>query len=418
MVEREENALAPLESPMSSDALDRLTIDKSRLNRPVKNKRRSALFIIAAVVLIVAAIFWAYLSKAVVVDTVSIVQVYPTQSFTLLNASGYVVAQRKAAVASKTTGRLEWIGVEEGSLVKSGQIIARLENRDLQSVVLQGEAGLQSSKSQLEQARAELADAEQSFRRQQELLKQGIVSRSEFDTAEARFKRSSAAVRGAEAGVNSSAAALNGARINLDYTLIRAPFDAVVLTKNADVGDIITPLGAAANAKAAVVTIADLGSLQIEADVSESNLSRIKKGQPCEILLDAIPHSRFRGVLHTIVPTADRAKASVMVKVRLADSDPRILPEMSAKVAILEREAGKDELQPRIAVNPAAIVKSNNREGVYIINGERAVFTPVTRGKQLGDLVEVSGVKSGGRVALKPLDRIKDGTKVSLADKK
>jgi RND family efflux transporter MFP subunit len=374
--------------------------------------------IIAAVVLAAVVALMVLRNRSISIETITVNQVYPTQSFTLLNASGYVVAQRKAAVASKTTGRLEWLGVEEGSLVRSGEVIARLENKDLQAVLQQGEAAVQSSKASLEQVQAELTDSGQLFARQKELLKQGIISQAEFDAAEARFKRAAAAVSGAEAGVRSSRAVLQGATVNLDYSLIRAPFDAVVLTKNADVGDIITPLGAAANAKAAVVTIADLNSLQVEADVSESNLGQVKKGQPCEIMLDALPNIRFRGVVHTVVPTADRAKASVMVKIRFVDTDSRILPEMSAKVAFLEREAGKDEQQPRLAVNPAAIAKSGEREAVYLLQGDTVVFTPVTRGGRLGDLIEVQGVKSGDKVALKPLEKLKNGARVVPADKK
>lgn len=403
---------------MSADSLDRLTIDKTRQITPKGRSRRLRVIIIAAAVLAAVLAVMALRNRSISIETTSVNQVYPTQSFTLLNASGYVVAQRKAAVASKTTGRLEWLGVEEGSLVRSGEVIARLENKDLQALLQQGEATVGTSKASLEQVQAELADARQAFARQKELLKQGIISQAEYDAAEARFKRAAAAVSGAEAGVRSSRAALQGATVNLDYSLIRAPFDAVVLTKNADVGDIITPLGAAANAKAAVVTIADLKSLQVEADVSESNLVQVKKGQPCEITLDALPNARFRGTVHTVVPTADRAKASVMVKIRFVDTDSRILPEMSAKVAFLEREAGKDEQLPRLAVNPSAIVKSGDREGVYLLQGDRVVFTPVRRGGKLGDLVEVQGVKSGDRVALRPLEKLKDGTKVVPADKK
>jgi RND family efflux transporter MFP subunit len=403
---------------MSSESLGRLTIDKSRQAPSQKRSGRLKYIIAAAVVLAAIAAVIIIRTRTITIETASVIQVYPSQSFTLLNASGYVVAQRKAAVASKTTGRLEWIGVEEGSLVKSGQVIARLENRDLQAVLQQGEAAVGNSKAALEQAQAELADAGQSFARQKELLKQGIVSKAEYDVAEARFKRSAAAVSGAEAGVRSSRASLQGATVNLDYSLIRAPFDAVVLTKNADVGDIITPLGAAANAKAAVVTIADLGSLQVEADISESNLVQVKKGQPCEIKLDALPAARFRGIVHMVVPTADRAKASVMVKIRFVETDSRILPEMSAKVAFLEREAGKDEQQPRLAINPSAIAKSGDQEGVYLVKGDTALFTPITRGIKLGDLVEVSGVKFGDRIVLRPLDKLKNGVKVVMAEKK
>jgi RND family efflux transporter MFP subunit len=403
---------------MSSDSLDKLTIDKTRQKTSRSRTGRLKIILIAAVVVSAIAAFIALRSRSVTIETTTVSQVYPSQTFTLLNASGYVVAQRKAAVASKTTGRLEWLGVEEGSLVKAGQVIARLENKDLQALLLQGEAAVGSSGAALEQSQAELADARNSFARQKELLKLGIVSQAEFDAAETRFKRAAAAVSGAEAGVHSSRAARQGATVNLDYSLIRAPFDGVVLTKNADVGDIITPLGAAANAKAAVVTIADLNSLQVEADVSESNLAQVKKGQPCEILLDALPNLRFRGIVHTIVPTADRAKASIMVKVRFIDTDNRILPEMSAKVAFLEREAVKGEQQPRIAVNPAAIVKSGEREGVYLVKVDTVVFTPVTRGGKLGDLVEVSGVRSGDKIALRPLEKLKNGMKVTTADKK
>jgi RND family efflux transporter MFP subunit len=403
---------------MSPDSLDRLTIDKSRQSTSGRKTVRLRVIIVFAVILAALAIGMVLRGRPVTIETTSVSQVYPTQAFTLLNASGYVVAQRKAAVAAKTTGRLEWLGVEEGSLVKSGQVIARLENKDLQAVLQQGEAAVQNSRASLEQVQAERIDAGQSFARQKELLKQGIVSQAEFDSAEARFKRAAAAVKGAEAGVRLSRASLQGATVNLDYSLIRAPFDAVVLTKNADVGDIITPLGAAANAKAAVVTIADLNSLQVEADISESNLAQVRKGQHCEIMLDALPGTRFRGSVYTIVPTADRTKASVMVKVRFVDTDSRILPEMSAKVAFLEHEAGKKDQQPRIAVNPSAIVQSGGREGVYLVKGDAVVFTPVTRGGKLGDLVEVSGVNSGDKIALRPLEKLKNGAKVVTADKK
>jgi RND family efflux transporter MFP subunit len=404
---------------MSSGSLDRLTIDKSRQTSSKRGKSKRMRFIVAASAALCAGIVLLAVQRhAIPIETTNVTQVFPTQSFTLLNASGYVVAQRKASVAAKTTGRLEWLGVEEGSRVTSGQVIARLENKDLEATVRQSEAAVQNARSSLDQAKAELVDADQAFRREKELLKEGIVAKSEYDSADARYKKAVAGVAGAESGIRSAAAGLRGASVNYDYSLIRAPFNAVVLTKNADVGDLITPLGAAANAKAAVVTIADPESLEVEADVSESNLSMVKAGQPCEVTLDALPNARFRGVVHTIVPTADRTKASVMVKVRFVDTDPRILPEMSAKVAFLEREAQKADQRPRIAVKPSAIVTSGGREGVYLVKGDRVVFTPITRGAPVGDLVEAGGVKSGDRVALKPLDKLKDGASVSLAGEK
>ena len=405
---------------MSSDALGKLTIDKTRQASTTRGSRSKLRIVVIAVLVVAAAValLLFFRGRPVAIETANVTQFFPTQSFTLLNSSGYVVAQRKAAVASKTTGRLEWIGVEEGSRVTGGQVIARLENRDVEATVRQAEAALQNSRAVLDQSKAELADALQSFRRQKELLAQGIVSQAEFDAAEARFKRAGALAAGSEAGIRSSNALLQGANVNLGYSQIRAPFDGVVLTKNADVGDIITPLGAAANAKAAVVTIADLASLQVEADVSESNLYQVKKGQPCEIMLDALPGSRFRGVVHTIVPTADRSKASVMVKIRFLENDGRIYPEMSAKVAFLEREALPEDKKARIVVNPAAIVIREGREGVYLVKGEQVVFTAVVRGAKLADLVEVSGLKSGDLIAIKPLEKLKNGSKILLPEKK
>jgi RND family efflux transporter MFP subunit len=402
---------------MSADSLNNLSIDRTvKINKPAKGKRY--VYAGLAAVALVVVIYMLFTGRTVAIETASVSQVYPAQSFTLLNASGYVVAQRKASVAAKTTGRLEWLGVEEGSRVKSGQIIARLENKDLEAAVQQSEAALQNSKAALEQVIVERADAGKSYERLKDLFSQGIIAQSEFDAGEARYKRAVAAVAGAEAGARSASAALRGARVSFDYSLIRAPFDAVVLTKNADVGDIITPLGAAATSKAAVVTIADLDSLMVEADVSESSLASVKKGQPCEIMLDALRNVRLRGVVHAIVPTADRAKASVLVKISFLDRDSRVLPEMSAKVAFLERAAKSGEEKPRIAVTPAAIVKLDKSEGVFLVKGDSVVFTPVVRGEALGDLVEVSGVKSGDRIAVKPLEKLKDGTKVSLPEKK
>jgi len=167
-----------------------------------------------------------------------------------------------------------------------------------------------------------------------------------------------------------------------------------------------------------VVTIADMDSLQVEADVSESSLHQIKMGQPCEIQLDALPDSRFRGAVHMIVPTADRTKATVMVKVRFIDKDKRILPEMSAKVAFLSREVKSDEQKPRTALNPAAIISHNGKKSVFLIKGNKVSETPVTLGEQLGDMTEIlSGVKAGDRVVLQPLNKMKDGMKITVAEK-
>jgi RND family efflux transporter MFP subunit len=405
---------------MANEELSQLKIDKTAgIYQPLKRRKR--LYVIgAAIVLILAGIFYmqGVFAPAVQVEAASVTQMYPSQTFALLNASGYVVAQRKAAVASKVTGRLISLFVEEGSTVKKGQVIARLESDDVTAVRDQAKANLDAARYALEQAKAEFNDATITFNRNKELIGQGYVAQAEYDASEARFRKAKSGVSAAEATVQASVAALQGASVAYEYTLIRAPFDAVVLTKNADIGDIVTPIGAAADAKAAVVSIADMSSLQVEVDVSESNLQQVKTGQPCEILLDALPEYRFRGAVHMVVPTADRTKATVMVKIRFIDSDNRILPEMSAKVAFLSREVMSGEEKPRTVVNPAAIVDRKDKKAVFLITDNRAIETQVTLGEKLGDMVEVlSGVKTGDRIVLKPLDRMRNGQRIKIAEK-
>ena len=400
--------------------ISKLKIEKSPAT--FRSGKRKKLFFWLALLLAILLIGLLYVegifTPAVSVEVASVVQMYPSQTFTLLNASGYVVAQRKASVASKVTGLLVSMTVEEGSRVKKGQIIARLENEDVTAAKHQAEANLNVARHNLEQARAELQDATLSFNRNKELLAHDFVSRADYDTSEARYKRAIAAVDAAEAAVRANTAALQGANVNIEYTLIRAPFDAVVLTKNADVGDIVTPIGAAAEAKAAVVTIADMNSLQVEVDVSESNLGNVQVGQPCEIQLDALPESRFQGLVHMIVPTADRSKATVMVKVRFIDKDPRILPEMSAKAAFLSRAIRPEEQKPRTVVNSNAVIIRKDKNLVFLVKDNRAFETPVTTGEKLGDMIEVlNGVKAGDKVVLKPVDKLRDGNRIKIIEK-
>jgi RND family efflux transporter MFP subunit len=204
----------------------------------------------------------------------------------------------------------------------------------------------------------------------------------------------------------------------VEQKLIRAPFDGVVLTKSANVGDVITPFSSALDAKGAVVTMADMDTLEVEADVSESNLPKVKLEQPCEIQLDAMPDVRLRGVVQRIVPTVDRAKATVLVKIRFIDRDPNILPEMSAKIAFLEKEMAVEQRTARTVVQPDAIVQRNGKNVVFIMKDEKAVETPIETGDKIGDMIEVlKGPKAGDKVILRPGDGLDDGDKVKTAAK-
>ncbi|MCX8116857.1 MAG: efflux RND transporter periplasmic adaptor subunit [Desulfobacterota bacterium] len=405
---------------MAVEDLSKLRIEKSKAILRPRGRRRIFLWGFLALLLIAAGVLYqrGILSPAVEVRIATVSQLYPSQTLTVLNGSGYVVPQRKSALASKVTGRLVWLGVKEGDRVKEGQIIARLESEDVAAAKEQAEANVNAARFNAELAKAELREATLQLDRNRALLEKGVIARATYDTALARYEKAVASVEASEANLRASLAALEVAKINLEYSLIRAPFDGIVLTKNADVGDIVTPIGAAANAKSAVITIADMNSLQVEADVSESNLNKIRVGQPCEIQLDALPGERLRGVLHTIVPTADRTKATVMVKVRFVDRDARVLPEMSAKVAFLSRPPSREEQRPRIAIPPSSIVNRKGGERVFLVKEERAMEVPVRLGDKIGDMVEVlDGIKVGDQIVLHPPDRLKNGMKVKAAEK-
>jgi len=406
---------------VEKEDLSKLKIDESvRTFRPKGRYRKKiylAIFIILAIIAVVLYVN-GIISTAIPVEVATVSQIFPSQTLSQLNASGYVVAQRKAAVASKITGRIVALMVEEGNRVKEGQIIARLESEDVTASRNQAEANLNAAHANLEEAKAQMEDTLRTFNRYKQLVGGGYIAKSQYDTAEAQYLRAQAAVASAEAAVKANEAALQGAIVALDYTNIRAPFDAVVLTKNADIGDIVTPLGAAANVQAAVVTIADLGSLQVEADVSETNLGLVKTGQPCEIQLDALPDSRFRGVVHMIVPTVDRSKATILAKIRFLDKDPRILPEMRAKVAFLSRPLKEEEQKSLTAVNPSALVNKGSRNSVFVVQEERAGEREIKVGQTFGGMIEVlAGVEAGEKVVIKPSKRLKNGSRIKIKDK-
>ncbi|MCK9424480.1 MAG: efflux RND transporter periplasmic adaptor subunit [Ignavibacteriaceae bacterium] len=347
---------------------------------------------------------WNYVFAATIdVSVVTASKVSSSQSNAVLTASGYIVAQRKAAVASKGTGRLQFLGVVEGDAVKKDQIIARLDDNDIR-------AQLEQAKANLKLNEADLNDAKNSFERTKKLFASGSAAQSELDAAEARLNRTTASIELAKAQVF-------GAEVAMENMLIRAPFDGTVLTKNADVGEIVAPFAASASSKAAVVTMADMSSLQVEADVSESNIERIKPNQDCEISLEAYPDFRYPGFVAKIVPTADRAKATVLVKVGFKNYDKKVLPEMRAKVLFLNEPVSEEMLnkKPKLVIPASALVRKENEYLVYKVTNEKAEQAKVTIGERLGVYVEIlSGLVDGEKVIDNPSKEIKDGTKVNV----
>jgi len=396
--------------------LSKLRIDRSLAPVVSTRRRRKFLWGGIALVVVAAGAWFALQPRAIAVQATSVVTTYPSQQFVLLNSTGYVVAQRKAAISSKATGRLEWLGVTEGSRVKAGDIIARIDARDVTAQGEGAQANVKAAKAALEQALAEERDAVAQLKRNQDLLAKGFVSAASVDTAKARAEKATAGVGNARATVGASQATARNAQVSVDYTVIRAPFDGVILSKSANVGDLVTPFSNATDSKGAVVSMADMSTLEVEADVAESSLSKISTGQPAEILLDALPDARFRGRISRIVPTVDRAKATVMTKVKFDAIDPRVLPEMSAKVSFLSQDITADQQRPLVAVAADAIAQRDGRSVVFVIKDGVATAVPVTAGKKIGDVTAIAGdVKSGDKVVLKPAENVVSGVLVKVA---
>ena len=404
---------------MSTTDLSKLKISRDQKTFSGKKTGRRK-WVIFAVVVVVAGGAWFALrggGGTQQVESGIVASAYPSQSITALNATGRVSAQRKAAVSTKATGRLEFLGVQEGSVVKAGDILARIENRDVSATLDQAQAALRAARANVEQGMAELRDAQANLKRSEDLANKNFISSASLDTAKARFDKARAAVASLNGAIGVAEANVRATSVAVEQTLIRAPFDGVVLTKNANVGDIITPFSSAADSKGAVVNMADMSTLEVEADVSETSLSKITVAQPVEIQLDAFPDLRLLGKVSRIVPTVDRSKATVLVKVEFVEKDKRVLPDMSAKVSFLSRELKADERKSVIAVQPTAVVKRDGKDVLFLIENNAAKQIGVTVGNKIGDLVQVAGVKPGDKVVLTPSEKVKDGTVVAILKK-
>lgn len=386
--------------------LSSLRIERTKLEDPDKKGRlfKNIALVIGLIVFLIAIYLgWKSLTNpAIEVKLTTVILQSPAQTNAVLAANGYIVAQRKAAVASKGTGRLVYLGVVEGDKVQKDQVIARIDDSDIK-------AQLDQAKANLKLTETEMNDANNNLQRQRELYKSGSSTKMELDAAEWRYNKLLASIDVAKALVQQS-------EVALENTLIRAPFNGTVLTKNADVGEVVAPLGAGANAKAAVVLLADMSSLEAEIDVSEANIEKITVNQDCEIRLDAYADHAYPGFVAKIVPTADRSKATVMVKVGFKTYDQRVLPEMSAKVVFLNEKAKNDKIEDtkQFLVAPmGAVVNRNNSKVVFIVRDEKAVEIPVKTGREFGSYIEiVSGLSNGDKIIEPVDDKIQDGVKV------
>jgi HlyD family secretion protein len=405
---------------VSTTDLSKLSIDRSQKAFSSGKRSRKKWWVALAILVVIIGAFIAMRGGRGVteVEVGAVSSAYPSQAITALNATGRVTAFRKAAVSTKATGKLEFLGVQEGSVVKAGDVLARIENKDVTATQDQALANVRAAKANLEQGLAEMRDADANLKRTDDLAKKNFISGAQLDTAKARFDRAKASVAALNGQIGVAEANLRATNVAVEQTVIRAPFDGVILTKNANVGDIITPFSSAADSKGAVVNIADMNTLEVEADVSENSLSKVVIDAPVEIQLDAFPDLRLLGKVSRIVPTVDRSKATVLVKIEFIEKDKRVLPDMSAKVAFLSRALQPEERKAVTAMQAAAITKRDSKDVVFVIDEKNIVkMTAVTVGDKIGDLVRVTGVTPGNKVVLKPTEKLKDGAQIAVLKK-
>jgi len=337
----------------------------------------------------------------------------------VLAATGYIVPQLKATVSAQISGRLAWRGVDLGSKVAKGDVIARLSNEDLTAQVAESKASLARDRATLEQTRATQWQADRELERQRSLMAQGITTQSDNDSARRSFDVAVAGVRAAQEAVKAAEARVALTEAMYQKTIIRAPFDGVVISKSAEVGEMVAagafsgqPTGGA------IVTVADFGSLEMEADINEGMLSKVATGQPALVTVDAVPERRYRGTLRQLVPTADRQKAIVQAKVHLLDPDERLMPDMSARVSFLTREVSAESASapPRIFV-PSRLVRQEGGESyVLAVRDDRVARLRVTLGESRGDLREVtSGLAGGESLIDEEAGRVRVGDRVRVA---
>ena len=324
-----------------------------------------------------------------------------------VTANGYVVARTRASVAAKLAGRIADLRVSEGSYIRKGEIIARLENDDYQAQGAQAEAALITARADLMEARAarDVAAREADRLRAMRARNPGLVSEEEFEAVVSRATQAAARSQAAQARIGNAEASKSFARANLENTVIRAPFTGTVLRKEAEVGEVVAPSVGGGLTRGAVVTMADLTTLEVEVDVNEAYIARVRKAQPARITLDAYPDTSFRGSVRQVVPTADRQRATVQVKVSILDRDPQILPEMGARVDFLDdsvkSSGGARPAGPaRLRVPATAVRELNGQSVVWLVRNGRLESRQVQAGPVSGGYREIRSGLSGGELLL------------------
>jgi RND family efflux transporter MFP subunit len=342
----------------------------------------------------------------------------PSAPGTVLNASGYVVARRRATVSSKVTGKVMDVLIEEGHPVKAGQVVAHLDDSQARASLNLAEAQLAASKKSMAEDEAKLAQEELTLKRRESLLNDKVVGQAEVDDARSLVDSTKARIEFSRQQISVAERSVELQKTNLDDMVVRAPFSGVVISKDAQPGEMISPVSAGGGfTRTGIGTIVDMASLEIEVDVNETYINRVTPNQKVEAILDAYPDWRIPAHVITTIPSADRQKATVKVRIAFDALDPRILPDMGVKVSFLKDAPARSQaaVAPRVVVPKAAVRSADGHTIVFVLKDDRVERRAVSVGLENGDQVElVSGVSAGERVVVDGPATLKDGDKVRV----
>jgi RND family efflux transporter MFP subunit len=401
------------------ELLNQLRIDRNRIEPPSR-----APWIIALILVVLAAggAIWWWMSSQQSITVSAVSAIAPSAngsgSTAVLQATGYVTARRQATVSAQITGRLSEVLIEEGEHVEADQVLARLEDTAQQATLAQARAQVAQARAQVGQIQARLEQSRRDLVRQQDLVGRKLVSKQAVEIAKTEVDAQSAQLAAQQRSVDLAVTQVNSAQVQLDYTTVRAPFSGVIIAKAAQVGEIVSPLSAGGGfTRTGVGTIVDMDSLEIEVDVNESYINRVTPGAPAEAVLDAYQDWTIPARVIAIIPTADRGKATVKVRVGLDQKDPRILPDMGARVSFMEERSvtpAATEPPKGVLLPASAIVQRDGKSVVFAISGDRAALKLVVPGQNMGELRLVEGIAASTQVVREPTPELQDGSRIEL----
>ncbi|MEP6939854.1 MAG: efflux RND transporter periplasmic adaptor subunit [Rudaea sp.] len=403
-----------------SELLRELRIDKAQRDDQ-RGGSRGAL--VAAVVVVALALLaggaWYFLAanKTFEIDAATAAPPSAGGADTaVLQATGYVTARRQATVSAQITGTMKDVLIEEGDHVKEGQVLAHLESTAQEAQLAQAQAGARAQAALLVQYQAQLAQSNRDLVRAQDLVGRKLVSTQSVEVARTQVETQSAQITAQRRQVEFAEASVRGAQVQLDYCTVRAPFSGVITAKAAQVGEIVSPLSAGGGfTRTGVGTIVDMESLEIEVDVTESYINRVQPKQPAQAILDAYPDWKIPAHVIAIIPSADRGKATVKVRVAIEQKDQRVLPDMGVRVSFLEEAKKADAPVPKGVLVPAsAIVQRDGKSVVFAVDNDHARLRPVTQGQTYNDLRLVEGIGAGTKVVKQPQAEMTDGAKIAI----